>query len=135
MEVAMTDPAVAPTDSATSSTIATSTAPLPPEHPVERQLAAYNAHDLDAFVASYSPDVRLINGDGTVRAEGLEQFRAAYVPVFAQVGRRAEIVSRIAIGNWVIDHERVHRADAEPFDALVGYRLVDGEIVEAHMFD
>lgn len=135
----MTDPAVPPTDSdtnsTTSSTPATATAPLPPEHPVERQLAAYNAHDLDAFVAAYSPDVRLINSDGTVRAEGLEQFRAAYVPVFAQVGRRAEIVTRIAIGNWVIDHERVHRADAEPFDALVGYRLADGEIVEAHMFE
>lgn len=109
--------------------------PLPADHPVERQLAAYNAHDLDAFVAAYSPNVRLLNGDGTVRAEGLEQFRAVYVPVFAQTGRRAEIVNRIAVGNWVIDHERVYRADADPFDAVVGYRLVDGEIVEAHMLD
>lgn len=109
--------------------------PLPPDHPVEVQLAAYNAHDLDAFVAAYAPTVRLINGDGTVRAEGLEQFREAYVPVFAQVGRRAEIVNRIVIGNWVIDHERVHREGAEPFDAAVAYRLADGAIVDAHMLD
>jgi hypothetical protein len=108
---------------------------LPADHPVERQLAAYNAHDLDAFVAAYSPAVRLVNGDGSVRAEGVEQFRAVYVPVFAQVGRRAEIVNRIAVGNWVIDHERVYRDGTDPFDAVVAYRLAAGEIVEAHMLE
>ena len=108
---------------------------LPPDHPVEVQIAAYNAHDLDAFVAAYAPTVRLFNGDGTVRAEGREEFRAVYVPVFAQVGRRAEILNRIAVGNWVVDHERVHRDGADPFDAVVAYRLADGVITEAHMLD
>ncbi len=104
---------------------------LPPDHPVERQLAAYNAHDLDAFVDAYTPTVRLFNGDGTVRAEGREQFREIYVPVFAQAGRRAEILNRIAVGNWVVDHERVHRDGAEPFEAVVAYRLADDAIDEA----
>jgi hypothetical protein len=111
----------------------TASSPLPVDHPVERQLAAYNAHDLDAFVAAYSSDARLLDAAGTVVAEGREQFRTVYAPVLAQQGRRAEIVNRIAVGNWVIDHERVHRDGVDSFDAVVAYRLADGEIVEAHM--
>lgn len=108
---------------------------LPADHPVERQLAAYNDHDLGRFVACFAPACRLTKADGTVRAEGTDELRRIYTPVFAIEGRRAEVVNRIVVGDWVVDHERVHSAAGESFDALMTYHLVDGEIVEMRSLD
>lgn len=108
---------------------------LPVDHPVNRQLDAYNAHRLDDFVACFAPSIRLTTGDGTVRAEGYEQLRLAYVPVFDIAGRRASITNRIAVGAWVIDHEVVVDDSGRQFEAVVAYRLVDGEIVEMRLLD
>jgi hypothetical protein len=108
---------------------------LPPEHPVNRQLVAYNARRLDEFVACFAPDIRLTRGDGTVRAEGYEQLRAAYVPVFDVVGRRATILNRIAVGDWVVDHEQIDDDSGRRFEAMVAYHLADGEIREMRMLD
>jgi hypothetical protein len=108
-------------------------ATLPADHPVNRQLAAYNAHDLDGFVACFHETCRLMSADGTVRAEGPEQLRAAYTPVFAINGRHAVILDRIVLGAWVVDHEEISNDAGERFEALVTYRLTDGEIVEMRM--
>lgn len=108
---------------------------LPPDHPVERQLAAYNEHDLDRFIACFASTCRLSRADGTVRAEGHEELHRIYTPVFAIAGRRAIIVSRIVVGDWVVDHEQVVNDAGESFDALMTYHLVDGEIVEMRSLD
>jgi hypothetical protein len=108
---------------------------LPADHPVERQLAAYNDHDLERFVACFAPTCRLTRADGTVRAEGHDELLQIYTPVFAIEGRRAEIVARIVVGHWVVDHERVWNAAGESFDALMTYHLLDGEIVEMRGLD
>jgi hypothetical protein len=124
MEAAMTDPA--------------STAGpggLPADHPVNRQLDAYNAHRLDEFVACFAPTIRLTTGNGTVRAEGHEQLRTVYVPVFAIVGRRATIVNRIAVGDWVVDHERIDDDSGRQFEAAVAFHLTDRQIDEMRMLD
>lgn len=108
---------------------------LPPDHPVNRQLAAYNAHRLDEFVACFGPAIRLTTGNGTVQAKGHEQLRAAYVPVFAIVGRRATIVNRIAVGHWVVDHECIEDDSGRRFEAAVAFHLTDGQIDEMRMLD
>ncbi|CAB4592749.1 MAG: hypothetical protein F2534_19810 [Actinobacteria bacterium] len=108
-------------------------AKLAADHPVNRQLAAYNDHDLERFVACFHPTCRLVAADGTVRAAGHDQLREAYTPVFAVPGRRAVILDRIALGDWVVDHEEVWNDAGDRFEALVTYRLADGEIVEMRM--
>lgn len=109
--------------------------PLLPDHPVNRQLAAYNSHRLDEFVACFGPTIRLTTGNGTVRAEGHEQLRAAYVPVFAILGRRATILNRIVVGDWVVDHERIDDDSGRQFEAAVAFHLTGGEIDEMRMLD
>lgn len=79
-----------------------------PEDLAQRQLNAYNARDLDAFCAVYSPDVEILNLDGSVRAKGMEAFRAIYAKRFADSpGLHAEVVKRMVLGPWVVDEERV----------------------------
>jgi len=112
-----------------------STGGLPVEHPVNRQLAAYNAQRLDEFVTCFAPNIRLTTGNGTVRAEGHVELRAAYVPVFAIAGRRATILNRIAVGDWVVDHERIDEDNGRSFEAAVAFHLTEGRIDEMRMLD
>lgn len=50
--------------------------------------------------------------------------------MFAIAGRRATILNRMAVGHRVVDHEPVSDAPGNSFEAIVSYRLADGEIVE-----
>src|ERR1700761_2132403 len=63
---------------------------------VERQVAAYNAHDVATFVACYAEDVVIEDGHGGVSVRGRDQLRERYTAFFAAAPEvKAEIVSRI----------------------------------------
>lgn len=104
---------------------------------VQRQLDAYNAHDLDAFCACFADDVRTwrMPDAASPALEGQAALRAFYAEQrFAIPSLRAELVARIAFGDKVIDHERIHGLRPEPYDMAAVYRVVDGLIVEAWFF-
>lgn len=98
-----------------------------PQQVVEQQLAAYNRHDLDAFVATYAPDVRVARRDGSV-LEGRAALRDTYAGQFAAGRCRAEIVGRLTEGDWVVDHEVAHGVADTPVRVLVAYRVRAGLI-------
>ena len=80
-----------------------------PEAIVQRQVEAYNAHDLDAFVNFYSPDAAYVrHGDGSVIFEGHQGLREAYGTLFVNhPAVHVEIANRIALGRFVIDLEHI----------------------------
>ncbi len=76
--------------------------------PVETQLAAYNAHDVDAFMACYSDDCVVEDGNGVRLMTGTAEMRTRYQALFASSPNlHAEIVGRVRIGGYVIDEERI----------------------------
>ncbi len=96
----------------------------------QAQLDAYNAQDLDAHCACFADDVVVADLNGETTLSGMGAYRAKYEDVFAQFPQnRAELVARIAIGNTVIDHERVFRSpDATPFEVAAIYTFAGGKI-------
>lgn len=75
---------------------------------VERQAIAYNAHDLDGFVACYAETVVVEDADGHPVMTGREEMRQQYGGLFAGFPTlKAEIVSRMRVGSYVVDEERV----------------------------
>ncbi|MGK4580224.1 nuclear transport factor 2 family protein [Kitasatospora sp. HPMI-4] len=94
---------------------------------VDRQLAAYNSHDLDAFVATYAEDVSITRRDGS-GLHGREALRGVYGPMFAAGRCRAEIAGRLTEGDWVVDHEIAHGLADGPVRLLVAYRVRGGLI-------
>jgi len=52
--------------------------------PVDRQRAAYNAHDLNAFLECYAPDVLVYDSDGRITAENRAQMQETYRTLFAR---------------------------------------------------
>jgi hypothetical protein len=90
---------------------------------VSRQVDAYNAADLDGFLACYAPTVVIRSGDGVVLNEGLEAMRESYADWFGSLpGLHAEIVTRVELGSWVVDEEHV-TAEGLDLRALVAYRV------------
>ena len=90
---------------------------------VARQVDAFNAHDLTAYLACYTDDVVVTTGNGEVLMEGLEAVRAQYDAWFSQLADLHAVVhERIERGSWVVDDER---ATATGFDveALVAYHV------------
>ncbi|MFJ8434147.1 nuclear transport factor 2 family protein [Kitasatospora sp. NPDC094019] len=98
-----------------------------PREVVERQLAAYNSHDIDAFIATYAEDVTVRRADGSL-LQGRPALRDRYAGQFAEGRCRAEITGRLAEGDWVVDHEIAHGLAADPVRVLVAYRVRNGLI-------
>ena len=87
----------------------------------QRQLDAYNAGDLDAFCACYAPDVVVLDERGAVTMSGAATFRSRYAALFERFsGVRAELLSRVACGSHVVDHERWRRVDRETGEETSG---------------
>ncbi len=81
---------------------------LSPADLAEKQLTAYNAHDLDGFCACFSVDVavELLIGNQSLFS-GMDTFRAAYAERFSNPDLHARLLNRIACGRVVVDEEEV----------------------------
>jgi uncharacterized protein (TIGR02246 family) len=96
---------------------------------VQAQLEAYNAQDLDAFCACFAKDCVIGDLNGAITQEGAGQIRERYEAMFAQYPEnKAHIVSRMAAGNVVIDHERIQRSPELRLEAIAIYTVRDGLI-------
>jgi hypothetical protein len=104
--------------------------------PVLAQLDAYNAGDVERFLAWYALDVVVEDGAGTQLMQGRERMRSEYPPFFAEYpDLRGEIVHRITAGDYVIDEELIHGWQAEPVRAVAIYHVTNGLIDHVRLID
>ncbi|RDS86521.1 nuclear transport factor 2 family protein [Dyella psychrodurans] len=105
-----------------------------PEQVVQRQLDAYNAHDLDAWVSTYAPDARQFEHPATLLASGHAEIRARAESRFAEPNLHARLLKRVAMGEMMIDHEYVSRTFPEGLgriELVCMYEVRAGKIVTA----
>jgi hypothetical protein len=81
--------------------------------PVARQLEAYNARDIEAFMRWWSADCLYYAFPDQLLAQGADEIRARHIERFREPDLHATLLSRIVTGNLVIDHETVTRNFAE----------------------
>jgi hypothetical protein len=80
---------------------------------VQRQLDAYNAKDLDAWVQTYAQDAKQFEFPATLLTSGQEEIRARAAPRFEEPNLNAALLNRTVMGNTVIDYELVTRTFLE----------------------
>jgi hypothetical protein len=95
----------------------------------DRQLVAYNNHDLDAFCALFAVDAVLMDlVTGDVVARGIAEIRERYRMRFAVEGLRAEVLARMDLGDVAIDRETVHGLPEGPLELIAIYEVRDALI-------
>lgn len=96
---------------------------------IDREHATYAAHDLEAFLALYSPTAQLQFADGAV-LRGRRSLREYYGPLFDAGKCKTELQQRMMLGEWVVEQSVRHDTDQGPVPTIVMYRVQDGLIVE-----
>lgn len=101
---------------------------------VQRQLDAYNARDLEAFMRCWADDCRYYAFPDELVAEGHAAIRERHRLRFAEPGLHGRLHQRITAGNLVIDHETVTRSFPEgpgTVEVVAIYEVADGLIARA----
>ena len=102
---------------------------LTPVAIAQGQLDAYNAHDIDSFCTYFSDDVIVIDGhDDTIILSGKKDFRDRYTQTFSNEALHCTLVSRMALGNIVIDKESVVGLGEDIVEAIAVYHIQDVKI-------
>ncbi len=105
-----------------------------PQSIVQRQLDAYNAHDIDALMATYADDVEHFEFPSKPVARGAAQVRERLAVRLREPHLHARLLSRTAMGNLVIDHEIVTRDFPEGLgtvELIAMYEVHSEKIVRA----
>jgi hypothetical protein len=79
------------------------------ESVVQQQFEAYNARDLEAWLATYKDDAEQYLLHGGLLASGHDAIRKRMADRFNDTALHAELVSRTVMDNVVVDHEFVTR--------------------------
>ena len=105
-----------------------------PEAVVQMQLDAYNAHDIEKFMAAWAEDAQYFEHPSTLLASGSAQIRERHVARFKEPNLHGSLIKRMVVGNTVVDQENVTRTFPEgagQIDVIGIYEVEDGKIATA----
>jgi hypothetical protein len=98
---------------------------------IQIQLAAYNAKDIDALLATYAADAEQFTLHGERLAKGHAEMRARFLTRFAEPDLHARLLSRTVMDKVVVDLELITRNFPEgvgTLEMLCIYEVVNGLI-------
>jgi len=101
---------------------------------IQKQLDTWNAKDVEGWLSTYASDAQQFNLHGELLAVGHEAMRARTIIRFAEPDLKAELLSRVVMGNIVVDHEKITRNFPEgrgSLEMLCVYEIKDGLIQKA----
>jgi len=101
-----------------------------PEMLAQQQLDAYNAHDLEAFLAPYAEEVEIYGFPDKLQMKGKEEMRKAYQFVTKTPTLFCRLVNRIVQGDTVMDQEEVWGFGDKPFYGIAIYKTENGKITK-----
>lgn len=105
-----------------------------PADVVQRQLDAYNARDIDAFMPAWAQDCEYYAFPDTLLARGSAQVRERHLERFKEPDLHGRLVHRMVNGDMVVDQEVVTRNFADgrgEVDVVAIYEVRDGQIAKA----
>ncbi|WP_299996354.1 nuclear transport factor 2 family protein [uncultured Cedecea sp.] len=106
------------------------------ESPVQAQFEAYNAHDIEAFMSCFSEDFKGYRMPGeSPSITGKESLREFYVNNrFNNPKLKAELISRMVMGNKVFDHELIQGLSDQPLESVAVFEVTNGLISTAWFY-
>jgi hypothetical protein len=87
--------------------------PIDPRDIVQRQLAAYNARDIEAFMSYWAEDAEYFAHPSDLLAGGAAAIRERHIARFKEPNLFGRLIHRMSVANLVVDHEVVSRTFAK----------------------
>lgn len=103
-------------------------------YPVQMQLDAYNARDIDGFMKWWAEDCLYFAFPDMLLAHGADAIRERHIERFREPNLHGTLLNRIIVGNMVFDHETVQRTFPEgkgEVDVICIYEVKNNKIVKA----
>ncbi|MCH2194015.1 nuclear transport factor 2 family protein [Kordia sp.] len=100
----------------------------------QKQMETYNAHDIDAYAALFSDDIKVYDFPKKLRYEGKEKLIERYGKFFENTPELYSFIEkRIVSGNTIIDQEKViYKKGGTPKEFVVMYVVKDQKIAEVY---
>lgn len=102
--------------------------------PVQEQLDAYNAKDIDRFMQWWADDCQYHLFPSELLANSAAQIRERHLLRFKEPDLHARLIHRMRVGNLVVDQELVTRNFPEgvgEIDVIAIYEVQAGKIAKA----
>lgn len=108
---------------------------LTPSQIVDASIQAFNDHDPNAFATYFSENVEVFEHPHLPKLRTRTDLHTSYANTFIATPRiMTTVLKRIAVGNCVVDHERVQRAPEDsPFDMIVINEIRNGLIERLYL--
>ncbi len=107
---------------------------IKPEETVQKQLAAYNARDIEALLRIYAEDAQMFEHPSKLLASGSAELRERFAVRFQEPALHAVLRQRIVMGQIIVDHEEVARNFPEgrgTIQLVMIYEVQNGRIAKA----
>ncbi|SOE66309.1 hypothetical protein SAMN05414139_02829 [Burkholderia sp. D7] len=104
------------------------------EFPVQKQLEAYNARDIEAFMQWWAHDCEYYEFPSRLLASGANAIRERHVARFSEANLSGKLITRISVGKMVVDQEVVTRTFPDgpgEIDVIAIYEVENGKIAKA----
>jgi hypothetical protein len=101
---------------------------------VAKQLDAYNARDIDGFMAVWREDAQYFEHPDKLLASGAAEIRARHVARFKEPNLHGRLIGRFSVANLVVDREVVTRDFPEGrgrVDVIAIYEIAGDRIARA----
>jgi hypothetical protein len=97
----------------------------------DQQLVAYNAHNLEAFLAPYAEGIEIYDlSTNKLQVKGKEAMRKRYSFLNTVKTLYCNLINRVVQDNIVVDHEEIWVDNGRKFYGLAIYEMKDGKIVK-----
>lgn len=102
-----------------------------PEAVLQTSLDAYNAHDLDAYIAAFTPAATFGQLGGRVLLDSRQAMQGFYREFFeTRPTVRCEVRQRSVLGPYVVELQEISGQDQPPMQAMVISEVQDGRIAK-----
>jgi len=103
---------------------------------VQRQLNAYNARNIEAFMEPYADDIEFYDYPDKLLGKGKDALRKVYSAVFNKfTALHCELKGRMVQGNVVIDNEKVAGIGKGVINGIVIYNIENDKIKKVYIVE
>jgi hypothetical protein len=104
---------------------------MTPVELADQQLLAYNAHNLEAFLAPYAEDIEIYDlQTNKLKVKGKEAMRKQYAFLNTAKQLYCRLLNRMVQGNIVVDHEEIWADGGRKFYGLAIYEISNNKIIK-----